>query len=541
MDTNPQLGASQQIEITGLEVPQISSVSTPKRKGRYRCIKRLPTSPDLFPDGKTNRMASNKLIWEGCNILTQAKNLGWVDSEKGSLCYQSPVAKGQGYVSFWVSDDLHGLNPAVLEGEVALALIDQFDIRAACIHLIYAAHATQLDRPWEQQFVLSDTQLERYLGLEQNRNLKNKQEKLNLLLALAKQPCSLLMYVSWPEKGTVGAFSVSRTWLWEIAEPILHYQNCFHDEQGNPIGEKLLVGFTLKVRCGNWAQYFLNEEKRRNKSGYYEYGIVSSGVLRDLMSLWHHHEGAARLMTWLLFKTRVNRNSPLTVEMLMKVAFGEKMLDAAIASSKERKKLVRRWETTLKVLIERGWNIQPDPETYPPQYWPEMVNVSPLMDIPDAPEEAAEFWALDAASGEGTRLTDITKRTRGSFERLLGGRLWVHPPAEIAEKLDEIDKPKKPHPTQKRRQKAPVKSAPRNVTAPFNQQQDCTKLTGERVRELRIARGLSVTQLAELAEMGKSTVSMIETGKRSITPKTQKRLKQALGLSLPALRQSHDT
>ncbi len=70
MDTKPQPGASQQIEITGLEVPQISSVSTPKRRGRYRCIKRLPTSPDLFPDGKTNRMASNKLIWEGCNILT---------------------------------------------------------------------------------------------------------------------------------------------------------------------------------------------------------------------------------------------------------------------------------------------------------------------------------------------------------------------------------------------------------------------------------------------------------------------------------------
>jgi hypothetical protein len=52
-----------------------------------------------------------------------------------------------------------------------------------------------------------------------------------------------------------------------------------------------------------------------------------------------------------------------------------------------------------------------------------MVNVGLLADIPDAPEEAAEFWALDAASGEGTRLTDITKRTRGSFERLLGGRL----------------------------------------------------------------------------------------------------------------------
>jgi hypothetical protein len=78
-------------------------------------------------------------------------------------------------------------------------LIEQFDIRAACLHLIYAAHATQLERPWEQSFVLSDTQLERYLGLDKNHKL-NKQQKLELMLELAKQPCHLLVYVSWPEK-----------------------------------------------------------------------------------------------------------------------------------------------------------------------------------------------------------------------------------------------------------------------------------------------------------------------------------------------------
>lgn len=530
IDTNRQAGTSEQLQIAGKTVLQNGQSSQPQRRGRYRSISRPPTSPNLFPDGQTNCMASNRLIWEGCNILTQGQNLSWLNTEKGSPYYQSPVAKGQGYISFWVTDDLHTKPPAVLEGEAALALIEQFDIRAGCLHLIYAAYATQLDRPWEQQFVLSDVQLERYLGLNHNKKL-NKQEKLTLLLELAKQPCHLLVYASWPEKGTVGAFSVSRTCLWEIAEPILHYQDCFYDEQGNPIGEKTLIGFTLKIRCGNWAQYFLNKEKRTSRAGYYEYGILSQGLLHDLMSIWHNHPGAARLMTWLLFKTKVNPGSPLIVETLMKVAFGEELVAAAIASSKERKKLVRHWEITLRVLLEKGWSIQPDPETYPPQYWSELFNSSLLTSIPDDPEEAASFWALDATVDEGTRLTDITKRTRAGFEQLLTARLWVRSPAEIAQKLNEITKHKKSNRKNSLTQKTNKRLKHTNTGLESEQSLNFSMLTGEEVRRLRTEKGLSVTRLAELAGLAKSMVSMIETGKRPITAQTQKRLTQALEMT----------
>ncbi|NES97774.1 MAG: helix-turn-helix transcriptional regulator [Desertifilum sp. SIO1I2] len=530
INTNQQVGTSEQVEIAGKTISQNGGSSQLRRRGRYRSISRPPTSPNLFPDGQTNCMASNRLIWEGCNILTQGQNLSWLNAKKESPYYESSVAKGQGYIYFWVTDDLHTKPPAVLEGEAALALIEQFDIRAACLHLIYAASATQLDRPWEQQFTLNDVQLERYLGLNHNKKL-NKQQKLTLLLELAKQPCHLLVYASWPEKGAVGAFSVSRTWLWEIAEPILHYQDCFYDEQGNPIGEKTLVGFTLKIRCGNWAQYFLNKEKRTSKTGYYEYGILSQELLRDLMSIWHDYPGAARLMTWLLFKTKVNSGSPLIVGTLMKVAFGEELVAAAIASSKERKKLVRRWEITLKVLLERGWNIQPDSESYPPQYWPHFFNPNPFTSIPDDPEEAASFWALDAAENEGTRLTDITKRTRTSFEQLLTGRLWVHSPAEIAQKLDEITKHQKANRKKPLVQKTYKRPEPTNSELQSEQSLNFSMLTGEEVRKLRTAKGLSVTKLAELAGLAKSMVSMIETGKRPITAETQKRLGQALEMN----------
>lgn len=115
-DSNPPPGVSQQLEIALVEVPQTNGTSQQTRRGRYRSFSRPPTNRDLFPNGRTERMASNRLVWEGCNILTQGRDLGWVDSGKGSPYYESPVVKGQGYVSFWITNDLHTKPPAVLEG-----------------------------------------------------------------------------------------------------------------------------------------------------------------------------------------------------------------------------------------------------------------------------------------------------------------------------------------------------------------------------------------------------------------------------------------
>jgi DNA-binding transcriptional regulator YiaG len=213
----------------------------------------------------------------------------------------------------------------------------------------------------------------------------------------------------------------------------------------------------------------------------------------------------------------------------MKVAFGETLLEAAKTSSQERKKLVRRWENTVKVLIEKGWQVKPDTETYPPEYWSELMTTNPLNQIPDDPEIAAKFWAADATQAEGSRITDITKRTRGSFERLLNGRLWIQTPKEIAEKLNNIAQSKKVDRSKPVGQKS-VKPRSKKPTNQPQQSDINLELTGEQVKEIRIAKGLSVTKLAELTGMGKSTISMIETGKRNITDETRKRLREALGI-----------
>jgi DNA-binding XRE family transcriptional regulator len=513
------------IEPTPVEAPSALTKKT-SRRGRYPSIQRPTTSPDIFSEGSISRMASNRLIWEGCNILTQGDNLGWAESEEGIPYYQSPVAKGKGFVSYWVTNELFAKSPGVLEGEAALALIEEFDIRAACMHLIYAAHATQLERPWEQSFVLSDTQLERYLGLDQNRNFKNKQEKLQMMLDLAKQPCHLLVYVSWPDQGKIKAFTVSRTWLWEMAEPMMHFQECLQGEDGGTLGDKQLVGFTLRIRCGYWAQYFLNNERLLDKAGYYEYGILSQGLLHDIMSTWHHHEGAARLMTWLLFKTKVNRVSPLLVETLMKVAFGERLLEEAKAGFRQRSKLVRLWLTSLKVLLERGWTLTPDTTTYPLQYWVEESTTDPLTQIPDDPEQAAEFWTEDAAKPKGKRLTDTTKRSRESFDQLLVSKLWIQPPAAIVEKLNEIDGYRN-----SQRERLAARSSSVTTTQPLPKSQQAAginskEITGAWVKQMRTARNLNQRDLAKLTGISQKMISLIENDERTISPKNCDRLIQ---------------
>lgn len=116
---------------------------------------RPQTSPDLFTNGKTTTcMASAFPIWEASSILTQRKDLLWGNDPNGKLCYSQDVENGKGAVYFWVTEDLEHESPETLAGAAALAVIDAFDIRAVCMHLIYAAHATQLDKPWEQEFVI---------------------------------------------------------------------------------------------------------------------------------------------------------------------------------------------------------------------------------------------------------------------------------------------------------------------------------------------------------------------------------------------------
>jgi DNA-binding transcriptional regulator YiaG len=475
--------AANRAEASPLESKPVSQKKTvaqksPAKQGSTKAqpptSERPLTSPDLFAHSPTTRMASALPIWEASNILTQRNHLPWSSDEEGKLQYTRDIGDGQGAVHFWVTENLEDEYPAALASAAALAVVDAFDIRAACMHLIYAAHATQIDKPWEQELVIDDRQIEAYLGLKK-RTDKNRQEKLALIEEIAKQPCKITTFTSWPTQGKVKGFTVEEGRLWHILGTRYHYQK-------NLFGEKELVGITFIIRAGLWAKYFLNEEGRRSQSAHYQAGTLSKTLLESVMTVWQHREGAARLMVWLLFKTQFNRNLPLNVQSLMEVAYGANKVEQARENSEFRKKLANTWDEDLLALAERGWKIQFDPETYAPE-------IQPL------------------GFGRNT-----AQRPRGFFEDLLAARLWIAPEEALINEAAALE-------TSESEAEAFVLEA----QPPFI-------LTGAQVRAMRIARGWSQRKLAAIAGISQGLISLIENDERAITPESEAILRQVFDI-----------
>lgn len=428
---------------------------------------RPQTSPDLFPDGKaTTYMASALPIWEASNILTQRNNLPWIDDPSGRLCYAKEVEDGKGAIHFWITEDLEQESPAILAGAAAIAVIDTFDIRAACMHLVYAAHSTQLDKPWEQEFVIDDRQIEEYLGLKKRTDI-NKQQKLTLIEEIAQHAFKITTYISWPAQGKVKGFTVEEGRLWHLMGTRYHYQQ-------DLFGNKELIGLTFIVRAGLWAKYFLNEEGQMNLSARCQSGTLSKALLEGVMSIWHHREGAARLLIWLLFKTRVDKKQPLIVQTLMEIAYSTQRILAAKKDSQLRKKLANTWDEDLLTLHDKGWHLYFDPETYPKEIQP-------------------------VGFGRSNH-----SRPRGFFEQLLSAHIWIDPPENLSHSGVTIEADSQ-FEKEQTEQQGKIKSM----------------LTGAEVKACRTQRGWSQRKLESVAGISQGLICQIENGRRPISCENQ--------------------
>jgi hypothetical protein len=433
-------------------------------KGSANAAKDRPaTNPSLFVEGDAAPLASSLPLWEASNILTQRKHLPWVMDPDGKLCYTRDVDDGQGAIYFWVADNTEDEHPATLAGAAALAVIDNFDIRAACMHLIYAAHATQVEQPWNEEIVIDDRQIEAYLGL-QKRTDKSRKEKLALIEEIAKQPCKITTYISWPRQGRRKGFTVEEGRLWHILGTRYHYQQ-------DLFGNKEVTGISFIVKAGLWAKYFLNEEEG-DRQAVAQQGTLSKSLLESVMSIWQHREGAARLMVWLLFKSQTNKKQALSVQTLMEVAYGPTKVEEAKSDLQLRKKLANTWDEDIFTLHDRGWHIKFDAESYPDE-------IQPI----------------------GLGRAD-TRRPRGFFERLLAAYIWVNPP-------DDWVTTKLPGAGNGHGQPDSVQITPA-ATVPT--------LTGDDVKALRSDKGWSQRKLATLTGMSQGLISMIENGTRAISP-----------------------
>lgn len=477
------------------------------KRGRAKIGMRVSTSADLFVNGKNHPFASAILIWEACNLLAQRQSLNWTQNDDGSLIYQRSLSQS-GQLTLTLAEP-HPDRLNHRNGD-AFSAIQDLDIRAACMHLIYAAHVTALDQPWDEAFVISDRQIEEYLGLDKRKDL-TKPVKLQLIKEIAQQPCFIQASIDCPAQGRIPAFSMEPSPLWHL----LNIQHYFQEDEE---GCKHLVGLTFTIQAGDWTKHFLNRQGCKERSALYQYSTLPKSLLTTVMSIWQQHEGAARIMLWLLFKVRLGKDQRILVPTLMRIAYGNHRVSQAGLYPEERKRLIRTFESDLEVLNHYGLKPVFDPETYPIEIQPFWAKV---IDIPDDAEAALEFWTNDGS--RDIRLTDASPR--GKWNSLMNARILKYElPAEWLQSTKR-SRQKEAQRTGKRTKRSRSYRKTNSVSPSVG-----STLSAEQVVSARKQLGISQRELADRLGKSQSWIRDIENGRFAAKVEDQASLREALGL-----------
>jgi len=472
-------------------------VTLQPKKGRCKSTLLPPAVPDIFLNGKTNPFASSIVIWESCNILAQRPASSWHPDPEGKWHHTRSVNRGRGSLRFRLLQDPTASVLEPLAVSESKAVFADFDVRATCVHLIFAAYATTLNRPWEETFTINDQHFEQYLGLDKRRDI-TKLEKLTLIKSLVHQCCQLLVSLEWPRQGKVPGFSLSEHPIWQLIDT--HY----YWEEGTE-GQNHLIGLSFTIQPGQWSKYFLNKQDYRRHKAFYQYGTLPQSLLTEIMGHWQQHEGAVRLLLWLLFKLRLGTDHRMTVRTLLKIAYGENRLAEATTIRGAHKRLLKTFEGDLEAIYHYGLKPVFDEETYPAEIQPLWIRVN---QIPDSADDALDFWTNDAH--RQLSLTDSAPRNK--WQRLLNGRICGF---ELSAEWQQTIKRLPP----KRRQRPKSPTPKTEIT-----------LSNEAIKIARQELKLSQRDLADRIGKSQSWIRDVEKGRFGISEKDQALLRQELKL-----------
>ncbi|MDC0832191.1 helix-turn-helix domain-containing protein [Geitlerinema sp. CS-897] len=483
-----------------LEACNVGSLKPlPSKKGRYKTTPFPTTILDIFLNRKTTPFASSMVMWETCNILAQRQTLPWQTDSDGYFAYSRPVRRDKGEMRFRLAADPEAEVLLPMNADMATAAIANFDIRATCIHLILAAYAVSVECPWEEVFVLNNQHIEKYLGLDKRKDL-TKLEKLTLIKDLVHQSCRILVALDWPRQGKVQSFTLEEHPVWHLLATQYHFEE---DTQGC----RHLIGLDFTIRAGTWVKYFLNKQEYRRQTAFYQYGVLPRSLLAEIMSNWQQHEGAIRLLLWLLFKMRLGGDQRMKVLTLLHIAYGEERVTEAIAVRGSHKRTIKTFESDLETIYHYGLKPLFDPETYPSDIQPLWTKVA---DIPNDPDDALEFWSEDA--NQVLSLTDTAPRDK--WQRLLNARLLGF---ELPEEWQQTIRRRTP----KRRYQSPHSKGVKQSE----------QLSGREINTARRQQNLTQRALASRLGKSQSWVRDIEKERFKINADDQVLLRKVLNIN----------
>ena len=403
-------------------------------------------------------------------VSAQLRKDLWSKDKKG-FAYFKHQAKGnpKNYIEHYISSpgDIE-----LLPLEQAEQIIDKFGFNTVKLHLIFAAHTMNQDRPWDSKFSLKASDVIKYLGWDKRTDLPVHQ-KLNEIAKTAFVLDCLLVKSVWVEgrnkKGGINA-STPTGRMWNVVV--------------DPRGEQNLEGkieqpkeVYITVQPGLIFYSFLNKAGSKLKEALYQFGYLAQSILRIDP---YHDELALRLAIHLTIESRVHTSGKYQVETLLKHLLPHAKIDKARSDTRRGYDLKQRWDNALKLLKKLSWQIHFD-ESYPSWLQPG----SKLKKPADARKMKIIEWLLNA-------------------------KITIQPPQPIPELLATKVKLKLPSSKQKKK-----------IIA-------VTGITSDQIRKGRNAKGWSQRKLAGWLGVTQTLVGYWEKGKRTPSEEMEIKLRQIL-------------
>jgi DNA-binding transcriptional regulator YiaG len=453
--------------IKGLDLPNISLAELDKILGLS-----LDSVAESRPVTES-RLTDTALAVPTCSALLSSINAQirkdlWGKDSNG-IAYFQHKAKGNpnNFIEHYITKpgDIE-----ILPWEQAEQMIDKFGFNTVKLHLIFAAHTMNQPVPWEGKFSLKATDVIKYLGWDRRTDLP-VHEKLSEIAKTAFVLDCLLVKSVWVEgrnkKGGINA-STPTGRMWNVVV--------------DPRGQQNLEGKVEKpeevyitVQPGLIFYSFLNKAGSRLKEALYQFGYLAQDILRIDP---YHDELALRLAIHLTMDSRVHTTGKYRVETLLKAVLPHTVIDEARSDKRKGYDLKQRWDNAIKLLMQLRWQIQFD--------------------------ESYSEWLQPGS--KATKPSDWRKMK--IIDWLLQAKLTINPPKPIPELLAAKVEPK------------PKTQKLQPATA--------TKLTGDRIRKAREAKGWSQRKLAGWIGVTQTLVGYWEKGKRTPSEDMEAKLRELL-------------
>jgi len=355
----------------------------------------------------------------------------------------------------------------ILPWEQAEQIIDKFGFTTVKLHLLFAAHTMSQAEPWKSSFVLRATDIAHELGWDRRTDLPNT-EKLNEIAKAASVLDCLLVKSVWVE-------GRSQRGKIDASTPTGRMWNVVVEPYGQLDTEgkmSRLDEVYLLVQPGLIFERFLNKAGSKLKQALYQFGYIAQEVLTIDP---YHDELALRLAIHLTMDSRIHPSGRYQVGKLLETILPQTIIDTAQRDYRRAFDLKKRWDKALQLLMRLNWRIEFDDETYLEALRPDSKQRSP----------------------------------RGYFKKLLAAIIVIKPRAPIPELI-----------TTKREARS---------SKPALRPAD--RLSGDQIRQARIAKGWNQRQLAGWMGISQTLINHWEKERRTPNPEQEGKLRNLLEIT----------